>query len=147
MKKQYSFTLVELLVVIAVISILAAIFLPAIRTAMEAANCTKCANNQKQMHLGSMLYANDHKGYWPYIGSGIHCEQYGPFRLIANGKYLDTPWCNHSGGSSSALVNETYKKASFTVRIIMGITGIVTGGASGIPKAYLNGPSPLARPV
>ena len=90
MKKQYSFTLVELLVVIAVISILAAIFLPAIRTAMEASRCAKCANNIKQIHVATVLYADDHNGYLPYRGDVPRRADWGPQRLIC-GKYMDTP--------------------------------------------------------
>ncbi len=90
MKKQDSFTLVELLVVIAVISILAAIFLPAIRTAMEASRCAKCANNIKQIHVATVLYADEHNGYLPWGEEGWS-GAWGPMRLISGGKYMDTP--------------------------------------------------------
>ena len=59
------FTLIELLVVISIISILAAILLPALARAREAANRASCANNLRQLGFAFLMYAGESGGALP----------------------------------------------------------------------------------
>lgn len=54
-----AFTLVELLIVIAILAVLAAILLPVFSQAREAARRSNCLTNQRQLGLGVLQYAQD----------------------------------------------------------------------------------------
>ena len=59
-----AFTLVEMLVVVSVTAILAALLIPAVMSAREAARRTQCLNNLKQVALAINAHL-DQKGYYP----------------------------------------------------------------------------------
>jgi prepilin-type N-terminal cleavage/methylation domain-containing protein/prepilin-type processing-associated H-X9-DG protein len=60
------FTLVELLVVLAVIAILAAMLLPALANAKEKGRRAVCISNLRQIGIATITYAHDHGGMIPY---------------------------------------------------------------------------------
>lgn len=58
-RKKLAFTLPELLVVLAIISILASVMFPVFLSAKNAAYKATCLSNFKQVHLASSLYISD----------------------------------------------------------------------------------------
>jgi len=78
-QRQRGFTLIELLVVMAIISILAALLLPALSKAKAQAWRVLCLNNHKQLVLTWTFYQDDHNGGLisnvrgaPPAGSGLN---------------------------------------------------------------------------
>ncbi|HWB07737.1 MAG TPA: DUF1559 domain-containing protein [Pirellulales bacterium] len=68
------FTLVELLVVLAIMGILAAVLLPAVQSARQASWRSKCQNNLRQIGIAVMNYESACKGLPP------RCQVVEPYR-------------------------------------------------------------------
>ena len=63
---HYGFTLVELLVEIAIIAILTALLLPALTQVRGAAYSAQCLSNERQQFFALNMYLNDWNGYLPH---------------------------------------------------------------------------------
>lgn len=68
MTQARSFTLVEMLVVIAIITILAGLLLPSLNRAAESARGTQCQNNLRMVAQGIFSYADNFNGFVPNYG-------------------------------------------------------------------------------
>lgn len=69
-EKTKAFTLIEILVTIAIISILAAILFPVFARARESARRASCMSNLKQIGLGMMMYVQDYDETYPLSNTG-----------------------------------------------------------------------------
>ncbi len=60
MVRKHAFTLIELLIVVAIVAILAAILFPVFTRAKAQAQASVCLNNFKQVAMSTMLYMGDY---------------------------------------------------------------------------------------
>lgn len=65
MKKNY--TLIEVLVVIAILTVLVGLITPALGHAQAKGRTTECINNKKQIIAALRMYGNDHTSMIPYM--------------------------------------------------------------------------------
>ena len=97
-KGNIAFTLIELLIVIAIIAILAALLLPAVQRAKEQSKIATCSQQLHQLFLAFTMYGSDNAGWLPdnswffpqnYAGVyyGAQIPQY-----IKPGHTAITPW-------------------------------------------------------
>ncbi len=63
--KKLAFTLLELLVVIAVIALLSGLMIPGFAKLRERGRCARCVSNLRQLHMAAVAFANDHGGRLP----------------------------------------------------------------------------------
>lgn len=61
-----AFTLIELMVVVAIIAILAAILLPVLAQAQLRAKRIQCLNNIRQLGIAAQVYTGDNSDFYPY---------------------------------------------------------------------------------
>jgi prepilin-type N-terminal cleavage/methylation domain-containing protein len=67
---QKKFSLIELLVVVAIIGILASFLAPTLKTATGKSRGAVCKNNLKQIGLAASMYASDHDGFY-HMGGDV----------------------------------------------------------------------------
>lgn len=72
-----AFTLIEVLVVVAIIALLIAVLLPSLTAAREQGKRAACAGQMHHLALGLHSYASEHRGHYPY-GLSFPSTPFGP---------------------------------------------------------------------
>src|SRR5687767_123802 len=85
--KRVGFTLVELLVVVAIMGVLLSLLLPAVQAAREASRRASCQNNLRQLGLAIHNFHDVHKvlpaSGWTTAGSGNPQGRFVGWRALA----------------------------------------------------------------
>ena len=83
-RKKRGFTLVELLVVMAIVGLLAGLLTTAIASSRESARKAYCANNLRQVYISLVMYAADHDGKLPDVSTeaAAHIIEYAADKTI-----------------------------------------------------------------
>lgn len=90
--RERSFTLVELLVVVAILMALAAMLLPALKQARQKAKQAHCVSNLHQIGMAVILYLDDQAGRLPFVPWNAQYEQFARLRpYIANERFFTCP--------------------------------------------------------
>ena len=125
-KTVFYFTLIELMIVVAIIAVLASLLLPALSRARMTAQKIKCTGNTRQLAQAMIVYAGDYKD-WTAIDTWNHSkfaqqdEWFGNFRIkrdndvfVGHGRLFKDGYADYKIGicpldvsSSKSLVDTT----------------------------------------
>ena len=89
--KIKKFTLIELLIVVSILAILAALLLPVLSKAKKRARLASCVNNLHQTALGVVIYADDNDGFYPKRTHQFKNGHAMPYILVSNYGVDDRP--------------------------------------------------------
>ena len=101
------FSLIELLIVIAIIAILAGLLMPALNKARGKAYGISCVSNQKQIGTAYNMYTGDNAEYWPEIDI-FTAPRMSHLEFFAEYYNLNPPDQQEQGGTEELLLGKLH---------------------------------------
>lgn len=114
-RKNNRFTLVEMLVVIAIVAILASLLLPSLQRARESGLTISCASQQKQIGCAIQTYSSDNQVFPPVVYSPVAASYCWTRLLMPNLGYGG--YGTSAGATDMARVNEFRCPSDEVVRV------------------------------
>ena len=132
-RRQCAFSLLELIVSIAIVAVLVAILLPALRLARDAAQTAVCAGNLKQMGIAWRMYLDDYRQFPKHTESpdwnfgGVEFRVGSGLPYLAEDRPLNAYFADATENASERLATQFRCPSDWGVSMDVG-----TGGLRGV---------------